>query len=109
MPSARTTDPETSHQAAESIDPDTVRVSQASILFVLARQPMTDDELVAEYLELATEGVVRQQSPSGIRTRRKELVTAGWVEDTGHRRLLASGRSAVVWAATDRRPGLRVR
>jgi hypothetical protein len=108
VPSARSTDPETSHQAAESIDADTIRVSQASVLYVLASGPMTDEELLAEYGRLAASGFVRPQSVSGIRTRRNELVSAGWVIDTGRRAQMASGRSATVWAVNPRRPGLRV-
>lgn len=95
---ARTTDPETSHQAAESVTD--LRDKQRHVLAALAALgPSTDHQLVEDYamLDLAP------QSPSGIRTRRRELTDAGLVRDTGERRQLASGRNAIVWATTHQR------
>lgn len=100
MPIARFGDPETSHQAADSIDAPTLRDSQAAVLFVLAYNgPMTDTELIDAYLAWAEQGTLPRQSPSGIRTRRKELVTRGSVRDTGMRDVLRSGRRSIVWEA----------
>lgn len=96
---ARATDPPTSRQAAASIAGERLRASQQAVLHVLRRYgPMCDVELVDRYSLLA-ERYGSQQSPSGIRSRRHELVEAGEVVDTGERRKLASGRNAIVWAA----------
>ena len=103
MPTARLGDPETSHAAGNSIDADTLRTSQAAVLLVLALDgPTTDVGLIDAYLALVESGALPQQSPSGIRTRRKELVRAGYVIDTGLRHQLISGRHAIVWAVAQR-------
>lgn len=41
-------------------------------------------------------------NPSTWRPRRGELVTGGWVEDSGERRKTTSGEDAVVWVLTTR-------
>jgi hypothetical protein len=60
------------------------------IVSVLSEGPMTDVDLV-EILK------PRGFSPSGIRTRRSELVRLGKVVDTKKRAVLASGRKATLW------------
>lgn len=95
---ARCTDPDTSHAAAASLGD--LRVSQSAVLdlFVDAAkagiQSLTDDQLVRWY---ERQGREPRQSPSGLRTRRRELTDAGFIEDTGDRTRLASGRQAVLW------------
>jgi len=92
---ARTSDPDTSHDAAASIDH--IRKRQAAVLATLrALGPSTDEAMVAAYpLHQAL-----PQSPSGLRTRRHELEVLGLVEWTGEKRPLLSGRMARVWRAT---------
>lgn len=86
-------DPDTSHAAAASLGD--LRQSQAAVLQLLAGLPdATDDELAD-----AARRAGLQISPSGLRTRRHELVALGLAHDTGQRRPLPSGRMAVVWAA----------
>lgn len=97
-PLARTSDPETSHEAAESVRPFLTARREAVLLVLGGAGPMTDEELQAEYLFAAGMDIVPAQSASGLRTRRSELVDAGMVVDTGERRRTASGRQAVVWA-----------
>jgi len=95
----RSTDPETSHEAAASIAAERGG-SRSAVLAVLALiGPCTDTALIQAYLDLAALGELPQQSASGIRTRRKELVVAGRVADTGERVALISGRHSIVWAA----------
>jgi len=95
-PRARRTDPETSHDAAASVAP-TQRPSQAAVLYVLRTNgPITDTGLIGVYQLYARADVLPQQSESGIRTRRKELVTAGLVRAAG-RVTLPSGRAAITW------------
>jgi hypothetical protein len=94
-PVARRSDPETSWQAARSVDPLKLRATQREILWVLRNWgPLTDEEI-------AVLVGPDSQSPSGLRTRRRELVDAGLVVDTGRRRKSRSGRAMIVWAATD--------
>lgn len=97
---ARPTDPHTSHEAARSVGGDRLRASQQAVLAVLKHHgPSTDLLLVELYDMLAAAGAQPVQSPSGIRSRRHELVEAGQVVDTGRRVKLPSGRRAIVWAA----------
>ena len=98
MANARTTDPVTSHLAAESVRE--VTATQEYVLKAL-RRARTDVELVEAYRNLKTSP---RASESGIRSRRAELVRRGLVIDTGRRVRLVSGRYAIVWGrANDRR------
>lgn len=94
MPQARTTDPQTSHEAARSVD--NVTATQIAIIGLLTGG-LTDTDLVDLYRRNMRHGLVPLASESGIRTRRAELVARGLVQDTGERIRLASGRSAIVW------------
>jgi hypothetical protein len=99
VPEARSTDPDTSHQAAASVD---TRNTIRAVWDVLdAIGPSTDVDLIRAYGLLADDGTIPRQSESGIRTRRHELVRIGRVEDTGTRKKLDTGRSAIVWAAVN--------
>lgn len=88
---ARRTDPWTSHEAAASVK---VRESQKLVLSLLRQGPATDEEL-ADRAHAASAAI----SPSGLRTRRCELVVLGLAVDTGERRRTAAGRQTIVWAA----------
>ncbi len=80
-PSARRTDPWTSWAAARSVSH--LRERQQVILFVLAHhQPLSLSQLVTEYQKSLQ---YPSQSPSGIRTRCKELEDQGLVEAVGTR------------------------
>ena len=87
---ARRTDPETSQDAAASVR---VTEGQAEVLdFFMMWGPMPDHLMVS-----MAEGISTRQSPSGLRTRRAELVTKGllvWAERWVR---LPSGRRARVW------------
>lgn len=98
-PSARRTDPQTSHLAARSVTGLPHR--QAAILeaFKAVGRPMTHQQLVAVYGQMFAQGRVPYQSESGIRTRCCELVDLGRVVDSGERSRLCSGRLAIVWRA----------
>jgi hypothetical protein len=96
MTVARRTDPDTSWEAARSID--RIRESQAAILGVLrAIEPATDEML----LDAVRSASIRM-SPSGVRTRRHELVDLGFVRDTGNRVRGATGRRMILWRTTER-------
>lgn len=92
MPVARRGDPSTSWAAAESIPDQVVRLTQAIVWReLLEHGPMTDEELV--------DRLRGAMSPSGARTRRRELADLGLVFDTGQRVTLRSRRRAIVWSA----------
>jgi hypothetical protein len=90
VPVARNSDPETSWEAALSLSAQRIRESQTEILRILRENGPLCDQDIAKWTH---------QSPSGARTRRSELVLLGFVEDTGERVRLPSGRRSIVWAA----------
>jgi hypothetical protein len=83
---ARRTDPATSHAAAAAHAPAKMRTSQRRILAMLRTLgPMIDEDLYATVNDeeaLAATGLPRM-SPSGVRSRRAELVKMGLVESAG--------------------------
>jgi hypothetical protein len=91
MPKARKTDPQTSHEAAESVN--NVTLTQEYVLKAL-RRARTDVQLIEAYRSMRK---APPASESGIRSRRAELVRKGLVVDTGSRQVLPSGRKAIVW------------
>ena len=94
-PKARSSDPDTSHDAADSVAK--VAETQHAILAMLQQfGPATDQDI---FLRLAEAGF--RVAPSGARTRRKELQDMGLVEWSGVKRKLRSGRQSRVWALTD--------
>lgn len=76
--------PETSMAAAQDIDAESIR---EQVRRILARWNCTADQ-AAEFLGL---------SILSVRPRFSELRALGEVEDTGERKLNASGHKAVVW------------
>ena len=95
MPFARLFDRKTSHEAAESV----IHLSETkkSILAVLKTKPMTDEELVKAYQDLAHRGKFVYASDSGIRSRRSELVSAGLIKEVGFDKT-RSGRRTTIWS-----------
>lgn len=91
-PVARATDPETSWDAARSVR--NLTATRAAILAVLRSGPGTDEEI----WDRLSPG--ERTTPSGIRTRRAELVDMGVVEDSGKRVKGRAGRAMIVWKAT---------
>lgn len=101
---ARNTDPSTSHAAAASIAAEELRLSQEAVLAVFKSNHnfphgLTDPEVAEVYFEARERDPhsYPHQSPSGLRTRRREVTDAGLLVDTGHKRQLSSGRWAIVW------------
>lgn len=96
MPHARTTDPETSHEAAKSVSKlkemyDTMLIAFESL------GPMNDDQLIKLWKVGVKELGWREASESGIRSRRSELVAQGKIIDSGKRVKMRSGRLSIVW------------
>lgn len=72
---ARSTDPDTSHEAARRVTLN-IRATQQEVLSLFTRfGEMTDPELVETAKNLGS-----KQSESGLRTRRSELVDLGRLE-----------------------------
>jgi hypothetical protein len=94
MPQARKTDPQTSHDAANSVK-DVSKTKKA--ILVLLRKHQSDMQLVANYSKLARQNKAPRASESGIRSRRAELVRLGLVKDTGKRDRSAANRQMIVW------------
>jgi hypothetical protein len=97
---ARRSDPETSQAAARSITLPVLRQSQKAVLACFTIYgPMHHELLIQTYALGRQSQPWPRQSPSGLRTRTKELVNAGYARDTGRRVKLISGRSSNVWEA----------
>lgn len=94
MAYARITDPQTSHDAADSVE--NISATQSAILLIL-EFAKTDQDLVDVYYSMCSAGLCPNASPSGIRSRRAELVKRGLVVDSGRREKLTSGRHAILW------------
>lgn len=113
IPHARTTDPETSHEAAASVKPVTISATRLAILRYLNFYGDEDyyqrdiygssvadrciDEGIAAYLEAQH----IQCSRSGVSTRRLELQRAGLVKDSGAFGATKGGRRAIAWRITE--------
>ena len=90
FPRARNTDPQTSHDAAESVTG--ITETQRHLLELINAEAGTDLELMQRWPD-----EWGPATSSGLRTRRCELTEAGNVIDTGERRPSPSGRLCVVW------------
>jgi hypothetical protein len=89
---ARSSDPQTSHDAAASI---VTKPSQRDVIATLkAIGPSTQKDL-EEHPQLKED-----YSPSRIRTAVRELADSGLVVDTGEKKTLKSGRRAIIWKAS---------
>jgi Fe2+ or Zn2+ uptake regulation protein len=90
---ARHRDPETSKEAAREVD---VTEGQWQVLNCLRALPrgVTDEEL---YRMMRQAGI--KISPSGVRSRRSELVELALVKFAGRFEKTESGRNARVWEA----------
>ncbi len=103
---ARSADRATSHEAAAGAK-GKLRESQAAVLQIARilstnRSGLpamwTDVELLDTYDAYAYVGSVPKQSPSGVRTRRKELCDLGAIIDTGKTKLDGKRRHTL-WVA----------
>lgn len=98
VPTARLSDPQTSWDAAGSVDD--VTATQAVILMLLRERPMCDEQLVAEYDAGVARGDFLRKTAQCIRSRRAELVRKGLIIDNGLRVPMTTGRKAILWQVT---------
>lgn len=101
QPRARLTDPEESHDAAASVRDLTEKQGAILSCLELVGRPLTDPEIRQIYERDREAEGWPQQTESGLRTRRNELVKLGLVVRSGKKRL-ETGRMASAWGLPDR-------
>ncbi len=92
-PRARITDPDTSHQAAQSVGTIT-ELHQTIYTLLLHHGPLTDTDLlplIHRHFDLV--------SDQSARSRRNELVKMGAVYDSGRKGRTRYDRPSIMWAA----------
>lgn len=94
MAAARASDPQTSHEAADTVKH--ITATQQAILKLL-RKPLTDEQLVELYALAVSWNEAPPASPSGIRSRRAELYQRRLIDAVGFAKT-ASGRKALLWS-----------
>jgi hypothetical protein len=99
-PRARRGDPSTSWDAAASVEELTIRETHRALLDLLEAEEGTHEALWARFQRDRLWREWPDSSVSGFRTRCRELVDAGLVEDSGRKERLGSGRWAIVWRVT---------
>jgi hypothetical protein len=97
---ARRRDPSTSREAVASMTPQRQTARRLAVLacMELMGRAGTDEEIAAWYLARREHHGWPSQSPSGLRTRRAELVALGMVMHDGHARN-SHGNRARRWRA----------
>ena len=90
-------DPETSFAAAVSAftDPTLYGAIYGELRYRMSHfnAGLTDEQLVPRVQSKLT------ATPSGVRSRRAELVEAGWVKDSGKRGVTRAGKPCIIWVA----------
>ena len=87
----RRTDPDTSLAAAASLGD--LRDAQVEVYRLFEKAGPMSDEMLLSVASAENVG----QTPSGLRTRRSELVEAGLVVDTGRKGKTSTGHSTIIW------------
>lgn len=93
---ARSTDPETSHEAADTVwNPTEV---QAHVFRIIEEHgPISDTELAWHYGHEAVKHNWYVPTPQSLRSRRAELVASGQIEHSGFYGLTPNGRRTRKW------------
>ena len=97
----RSRDPETSHEAGESITAAALSELQAWVMVTLREAVRTDEELVKAHSDAVKAGMVRKVMPQRIRTARHELRLQRLVCFTGNFSETASKRRTRIWGLTE--------
>ena len=92
---ARSTDPQTSHEAARTVN---VTKGQQTVLNEFLMYHELTDEALIEALQVRQDSCPDAKlSDSGARSRRAELVAIGILKDTGRYGKTATGRKTTIW------------
>lgn len=94
MPTARTADLDTSHEAARSVK--NLSETKEAILRILRTKQLTDDQIYQIFFQGAEQGYWSHASMSGVRSRRAELVRDGLVKQVAKSET-RFGRKCYVW------------
>lgn len=94
----RTKDPETSWGAAIKQTSEKRQELYTKIMSGLRAMGRSTDEMLSDFLKTAWPSY--KFSPSGLRTRRSELVKAGWVKADG-KKTIRNGNQATAWVTTN--------
>jgi hypothetical protein len=94
---ARNSDPITSHKAAATVV--NIGPVREKIIHILTNCPRSDEQIAERYFFCVEKFGWPKCSPSGLRSRRSELVSMGFVESCGTGKTL-SGRDCQIWRAT---------
>jgi hypothetical protein len=98
---ARTSDPNTSHQAAANLNHFNMKPAEQLIYQLLKGRNLTDEELIAEYQETATlTNPKLQRSPSAIRTLRVKMYRDGLLRVVGVGKS-SSGNAMRIWTTLE--------
>lgn len=92
---SRTSDPDTSRAAADSIEAEVLTVREVNVLSTLKR---LGGRATAEELVEASGLPWNSLTP-----RLRPLATKGAIRDSGERRIARSGRRQIVWEAVERK------
>jgi len=95
-PTARRSDPVTSHQAAAAQTPAKVRTEHRLILELLQWEPLSDFELASR----ASQALGRIVKQTSLGVRRGELCKLGLVADSGTKGTSDTGSPCIRWALT---------
>lgn len=100
-PLARSTDPQTSHDAATS-NRQARQEQKTAILWLLANVgPMTDHELTWQYKRYRAQKNWPATRDDSVRKRRAELKNEGRVENSGKVSGFNGSAPSIVWAVTE--------
>lgn len=100
MPYARHTDPTTSHQAAASVNLNSMTATK-KMIYAILQEPFTDEQVAELYENAVRLGLAPRASLSGIRSRRNELYREGLIEAVAYGKTV-SNRRAIIWQASAR-------
>ena len=96
MPGARITDPQTSHEAAQSLKAERLSETKRAILRILKYKDLTDDQIYQMFNQGVEHGYWNPASVSGVRSRRAELVKDGLLIRKGQSKT-RFGRNCIIW------------
>jgi hypothetical protein len=91
---ARREDPETSHEAAASVTPESISIQKRNIISTLRKLQLASDRQIIRAYHRDFGKRVSEQS---IRSRRNELTKAGLIEWSGKFQTPPSGRRERLW------------